>query len=427
MCADQPDVPTASTNKYQCWKWWIQRNGCRRLRLHPGRQPRRGSLARRHRHLVLREAQDLGAVASIGRGQPWSNGKIGLNGISYYARPVQTAALQPKHLSAICIWEGRRRFHRDMAHQGGIFCRGFVAGLVEKRRSIPFRTERGTAASEPHERRLGVRAGDLAGRAVRARIDATSTRTASPQARHRPYWQSRDADWGKVKTPLLSFANWGGQGCTPGGNFEGFVRSASKQEMARVPRHRALDAFLHELRPRPAEEVFRALSSRARTPVGANSRKSAAGAPPRRAIVERHEKSGRSRRTGGPGSTCIRRHDDVGRGAEAESSVTYAGLGRGHLPDRAARAEVELTGGRSRRSFGCPRRRKMSICSWWCGRSRPTSRRSRSRARSIRIRRSSWAAGGGGSHRQARPGSSIALESRPTTATTIGVCESSAP
>jgi uncharacterized protein len=37
-------------------------------------------------------------------------------------------------------------------------------------------------------------------------------------------------DWSKVKVPLLSAANWGGQGLHPRGNFEGFVRSASKQK-----------------------------------------------------------------------------------------------------------------------------------------------------------------------------------------------------
>ncbi len=39
--------------------------------------------------------------------------------------------LQPKHLDAICLWEGAADFYRDMAHHGGIFCRGFVRGLVE--------------------------------------------------------------------------------------------------------------------------------------------------------------------------------------------------------------------------------------------------------------------------------------------------------
>ncbi len=44
------------------------------------------------------------------------------------------------------------------------------------------------------------------------------------------FWQSRMPDWSKVKVPLLSTANWGGQGLHPRGNFEGFVRAASKQK-----------------------------------------------------------------------------------------------------------------------------------------------------------------------------------------------------
>ena len=44
------------------------------------------------------------------------------------------------------------------------------------------------------------------------------------------FWQSRMPDWSKVKVPLFSAANWGGQGLHPRGNFEGFVRAASKQK-----------------------------------------------------------------------------------------------------------------------------------------------------------------------------------------------------
>src|SRR5260221_11978885 len=44
------------------------------------------------------------------------------------------------------------------------------------------------------------------------------------------YWQTRMPDWSKVKVPLLSAANWGGQGLHPRGNFEGFIRAASKEK-----------------------------------------------------------------------------------------------------------------------------------------------------------------------------------------------------
>jgi len=41
-------------------------------------------------------------------------------------------------------------------------------------------------------------------------------------------------DWTKVKTPLFSAANWGGQGLHPRGNFEGFMRAASEQKWLEV-------------------------------------------------------------------------------------------------------------------------------------------------------------------------------------------------
>ena len=48
------------------------------------------------------------------------------------------------------------------------------------------------------------------------------------------YWQSRMPDWSKVTVPFLSAANWGGQGLHPRGNFEAFVRAASKEKWLEV-------------------------------------------------------------------------------------------------------------------------------------------------------------------------------------------------
>jgi predicted acyl esterase len=45
-----------------------------------------------------------------------------------------------------------------------------------------------------------------------------------------PYYQERTGDLSKVTVPLLSAANWGGQGLHPRGNFEGYMRAASKQK-----------------------------------------------------------------------------------------------------------------------------------------------------------------------------------------------------
>jgi len=44
------------------------------------------------------------------------------------------------------------------------------------------------------------------------------------------YHKARSPAWEKITVPLLSAANWGGQGLHPRGNFEGFVRAASKDK-----------------------------------------------------------------------------------------------------------------------------------------------------------------------------------------------------
>jgi predicted acyl esterase len=232
MCADHPDVPTGSTNKYQCWevvdpeKWVPDGYVCIRV-------DSRG--AGRSSGVIdiwsLREAKDLAQCVDWAGVQPWSNGKVGLNGISYYAENQwQAAALQPKHLAAVCTWEGAADFYRDMAHHGGIFCRGFVQDW-SKAQVYTVQNGRGTRGfksrmngdwvSGPEtlsEELLGQNRRDFYEDCISRKLDTD------------PYWQSRMPDWSKVKTPLLSSANWGGQGLHPRGNFEGFVRSASEQK-----------------------------------------------------------------------------------------------------------------------------------------------------------------------------------------------------
>jgi predicted acyl esterase len=44
------------------------------------------------------------------------------------------------------------------------------------------------------------------------------------------YHRARSPNWDKITVPFLSAANWGGQGLHPRGNFEGFVRAASKEK-----------------------------------------------------------------------------------------------------------------------------------------------------------------------------------------------------
>lgn len=63
--------------------------------------------------------------------QPWSNGNVGLYGISYYAMfQYFVAGLQPPSLKAMVPWEGLADPYRDVAYRGGILCRfGLIFAL----------------------------------------------------------------------------------------------------------------------------------------------------------------------------------------------------------------------------------------------------------------------------------------------------------
>ena len=59
------------------------------------------------------ETEDFAEVIEWCGVQKWSNGKVGLNGVSYYAiNQWQVAALQPKHLTAMIPWEGAADHYR---------------------------------------------------------------------------------------------------------------------------------------------------------------------------------------------------------------------------------------------------------------------------------------------------------------------------
>ena len=60
--------------------------------------------------------------------QPWSSGKVGLLGISYYAGTQwRVAARQPKGLSVIIPWEGMSDYYRDRCRHGGILSNAFIS------------------------------------------------------------------------------------------------------------------------------------------------------------------------------------------------------------------------------------------------------------------------------------------------------------
>lgn len=235
MCELHPDVPAGSSNEYQAWevadpeKWVPEGYAIVRV-------DSRGA-GRSEGYLDVwsrREALDFAQCIEWAGKQDWSNGKVGLNGISYYAmNQWQAAALQPDHLEAICVWEGAADFYRDLAYHGGIYSTfgqdwydNQVVPVQHGQGENGFRSQlTGDWVSGPEtltNEELGTNRADL-------EEDYKSNDLATDE-----YWTSRDFDWDNVEVPLLSSANWGGQGLHPRGNFEGYMRAGSDQKWLEV-------------------------------------------------------------------------------------------------------------------------------------------------------------------------------------------------
>ena len=69
------------------------------------------------------EADDYYDVIEWAGVQPWSNGKVGIYGASYYAmNAFNVASLQPPHLAAMVVPAGDIDHYRDNMHFGGLAC-----------------------------------------------------------------------------------------------------------------------------------------------------------------------------------------------------------------------------------------------------------------------------------------------------------------
>ncbi|MEM1798107.1 MAG: CocE/NonD family hydrolase [Candidatus Jordarchaeales archaeon] len=82
--------------------------------------------------LDFQEIRDYYDAIEWAASQPWSNGNVGLFGISWYAMSQYwVAGLHPPHLKAIVPWEGLTDPYRDIAYRGGILSRfGFLFGVM---------------------------------------------------------------------------------------------------------------------------------------------------------------------------------------------------------------------------------------------------------------------------------------------------------
>jgi predicted acyl esterase len=234
MVETHPDVAAGSSNRYQAWevvdpeKWVADGYACVRVDSRgAGRSP--GFID----PFAPRESRDLAACIEWAGVQPWSNGRVGLNGISYFAiNQWHAASLQPRHLAAICVWEGAADWYRDMTHHGGILSTFWANWYDMQVRTV----QHGLGERGPRHPVTGVLAcGDetLTDEELAAnRCDLGGEIRAHPL--DDDYHRDRSPQWDKITVPLLSAANWGGHGLHARGNFEGFGRAASPDKWLEV-------------------------------------------------------------------------------------------------------------------------------------------------------------------------------------------------
>ncbi|RJX29950.1 MAG: CocE/NonD family hydrolase [Desulfarculus sp.] len=230
MAQDHPDVTAGSSNKYQSWevvdpeKWVPDGYVCVRVDSRgAGRSP--GYID----HFSPREAKDFYDCIEWVGVQPWSNGKVGLNGISYYAmNQWEVASLQPPHLAALVPWEGAADWYRDSTHHGGILCTFWDNWYDMQVKTVQHgRGERGSRNPNTGQPVAGP---ETLSEEELARNRCRFGQDILDHPLDDAYHRDRSPDWSKVTVPFLSAANWGGQGLHLRGNVEAFVRAASQQK-----------------------------------------------------------------------------------------------------------------------------------------------------------------------------------------------------
>jgi len=149
------------------------------------------------------EGRDIYDVVEWAAAQSWSNGRLGMSGVSYLAiAQWYAAAEQPPHLTAINPWEGVSDLYRDFSFHGGIPETTFNPGFL-----------RYTATCTQME--------DFA-------------RMIEAHPLWDDYWETKAAQLERIEVPAYVVASWSDQGLHTRGTLEGFKRISSDQKWLEV-------------------------------------------------------------------------------------------------------------------------------------------------------------------------------------------------
>jgi predicted acyl esterase len=151
--------------------------------------------------------------------QPWSTGRVGLLGISFYAmNQWGVAALRPPHLAAMVPWEAAADMYRDFTRAGGILNSGFLSWWWP---NTVLNVQHGVDGSLSEADRAANRMESLNDECLEHPLDG-------------PFYEQWNAALSQIETPLLSVGNWGNIGLHLRGNIEGFLNAASTDKWLRI-------------------------------------------------------------------------------------------------------------------------------------------------------------------------------------------------
>ncbi len=161
------------------------------------------------------EAVDAYDVVEWIAKQPWCNGKVGTNGVSYHAAfQWRLAGLQPPSLKAIIPWEGRADQYRDQAYHGGLFAMGFIMSWHTTNMAHQL-------LGKPRSYNPDAFNNNMLWHYMRNDLDSG-------------FWRMNSARWELIEVPVYSVGNWSGYSMHLRGNTEAWLCAASKHKKLRI-------------------------------------------------------------------------------------------------------------------------------------------------------------------------------------------------
>jgi uncharacterized protein len=147
---------------------------------------------------------------------PWSNGRVGLCGVSYLAIiQWRVAELNPPHLACIMPWEGFSDVYRDYGHHGGIPETNFIKFMEWSCRCGFGKIEDWVNLQHKHHL-----------------LDE--------------YQETKRAKLSQIKVPAYVVADWGDQGLHTRGSLYGFSTIASEAKWLEVHGRKKWQYFYQE-------------------------------------------------------------------------------------------------------------------------------------------------------------------------------------